>query len=77
MGSNFGPYKSTAVERNFGLSKITIVDRNFGPSKTKNVDRYLGHPRLRLWTVILNRSFFLLLPLFSDGTVAVGKLRAV
>ena len=56
------------VEHNFGLSKITVVDRNFGPSKSTIVDHYFGHPKLRLWTVILDCSFFF------GRTVAVGKL---
>ena len=58
VGKNFDPSKSTVVERNFGLSKITVVDRNFGPSKTTIVDRYFGHPKLRLWTLILDRYLF-------------------
>ena len=58
VGSNFGPSKTMDVEHNFGLSKITVVDRNFGPSKSTIVDHYFGHPKLRLWTAILDRSFF-------------------
>ena len=65
MRHNFGPSKSTVVERYFGPSKstvlegnfgpyiITVGDRNFGPSKITTGDKNVGPSK----TKVANRNF--------------------